>query len=69
MHTIFASVGCSSILCIKSNWSPYNYPKKKAKINNVFYEFMLNGNFEFTQTVPKDWIQHHALPPTPLFFY
>ena len=40
----FASVEFSSILCIKSNWSPYNYCKKKATINKGIYEFMLNGN-------------------------
>ena len=60
---IVASVGCCLILCIQSNWSPYNYRKKKAKTNKGFYAFKLNGSFEFTQTVAKDWMQHHALHP------
>ena len=60
---IVASIGCSLILCIQSNWSPYNYRKKKAKINKGIYAFKLTGSFDFTQTVAKDWMQHHALHP------
>ena len=60
---IVASIECSLILYIQSNCSPNTYRKKKAKTNKGIYAFKLNGSFESTQTVAKDWMQHHALHP------
>ena len=47
----------------KVTQDPATIVKKKAKINKGIYAVKLNGSFEFTQTVTKDWMQHHYLHP------